>query len=186
MKKVLSAVILIGAFAQIAFSQIQTAKVTGGEVQGVVAEGQQAEVRLPESRGADGVAADEYDLKAGLAGNSRAQSVINARHEDGIPLQCAPDDFRLGYLLLSQSSKSFAMMRSPVIPSARDDARNTMGSAIISGDNNVKGSSWFLPSNTPPVLTGPPGNRRFTIMPNFLSSAVMIFERASDPAREGP
>jgi para-nitrobenzyl esterase len=39
MKKVLSAVILIGAFAQIAFSQIHTAKVTGGEVQGVVAEG---------------------------------------------------------------------------------------------------------------------------------------------------
>jgi para-nitrobenzyl esterase len=39
MKKVLAAVILIGALAPWAFSQIQTAKVTGGEVQGIVAEG---------------------------------------------------------------------------------------------------------------------------------------------------
>ena len=116
MKKVLSAVILIGAFAQIAFSQIQTAKVTGGEVQGVVAEGQQAEVRLPESRGADGIAADEYDLKAGLIGNTRAQSVINARHEDGIALQCAPDGFRFGNLLLSQSSNSFCNFIDRALP----------------------------------------------------------------------
>lgn len=39
MKKVLIAIFLTGAFAQLAISQIQTAKVTGGEVQGVVTEG---------------------------------------------------------------------------------------------------------------------------------------------------
>ena len=39
MKKVLIAIFLTSAFAQLAFSQIQTAKVTGGEVQGVVTEG---------------------------------------------------------------------------------------------------------------------------------------------------
>ena len=39
MKKVLIAIFLISAFAQLALSQIQTAKVTGGEVQGVVTEG---------------------------------------------------------------------------------------------------------------------------------------------------
>lgn len=38
MKKVLIAIFLTIAFAQLAFSQIQTAKVTGGEVQGVVTE----------------------------------------------------------------------------------------------------------------------------------------------------
>ena len=39
MKKVLIAIVLISALAQLAVSQIQTAKVTGGEVQGVVTEG---------------------------------------------------------------------------------------------------------------------------------------------------
>jgi para-nitrobenzyl esterase len=39
MKKILIAILLPVAFAQLAFSQIQTAKVTGGEVQGVVSEG---------------------------------------------------------------------------------------------------------------------------------------------------
>jgi len=39
MKKVLIAIFLTIAFAQLAVSQIQTAKVTGGEVQGVVTEG---------------------------------------------------------------------------------------------------------------------------------------------------
>jgi para-nitrobenzyl esterase len=39
MKKILIAIFLTCAFAQIAVSQIQTAKVTGGEVQGVVTEG---------------------------------------------------------------------------------------------------------------------------------------------------
>jgi para-nitrobenzyl esterase len=39
MKKVLIAIFLTSAFAQLAVSQIQTVKVTGGEVQGVVTEG---------------------------------------------------------------------------------------------------------------------------------------------------
>jgi para-nitrobenzyl esterase len=39
MKKVLIAVILVGALCQIGLAQIKTAKVTGGEVQGVVTEG---------------------------------------------------------------------------------------------------------------------------------------------------
>jgi para-nitrobenzyl esterase len=39
MKKVLIAMFLTSAFAQLAVSQIQTAKVTGGELQGVVADG---------------------------------------------------------------------------------------------------------------------------------------------------
>ena len=39
MRRILIAVVLISAFAQLAVSQIQTAKVTGGEVQGVVTEG---------------------------------------------------------------------------------------------------------------------------------------------------
>ncbi len=38
MKKVVIAIFLTSAFAQLAFSQIQTAKVTGGEVQGIVTE----------------------------------------------------------------------------------------------------------------------------------------------------
>jgi para-nitrobenzyl esterase len=39
MRRILIAIALIGAFAQLAVSQILTAKVTGGEVQGVIAEG---------------------------------------------------------------------------------------------------------------------------------------------------
>jgi para-nitrobenzyl esterase len=39
MRRILIAVALMGAFAQLAVSQIQTAKVTGGEVQGVITEG---------------------------------------------------------------------------------------------------------------------------------------------------
>ncbi len=39
MKKVLIAIILIMAFAQLALSEIKTAKVTGGEVQGIVTDG---------------------------------------------------------------------------------------------------------------------------------------------------